>query len=115
MFSRTTHAPVEGAWAPRPGSKDPEDEYTHEVTEETNFNESMYFNVVDPTTKVGGFFRIGNRPNEGTGEMTVCVYLPPAGRPARSASCSSGPRSRTTTRFDAGRPQASRWSSRSST
>jgi hypothetical protein len=55
---------------------DPEDEYTHEVTSESNFNESMYFNVVDHRQRVGGFFRIGNRPNEGTGEMTVCLYLP---------------------------------------
>jgi hypothetical protein len=55
---------------------EPIDEYTHEVTAESNFNESMYFNVVDPASKVGGFFRIGNRPNEGTGEMTVCLYLP---------------------------------------
>ena len=29
-----------------------------------------------PTSGVGGFFRVGNRPNEGTGEMTVCLYLP---------------------------------------
>jgi hypothetical protein len=55
---------------------DPIDEYTHEVTAESNFNESMYFNVVDPEQRVGGFFRLGNRPNEGTGEMTVCLYLP---------------------------------------
>lgn len=55
---------------------EPEDEYTHEATEESNFNESMYFNVVDPDTRVGGFFRLGNRPNEGTGEMTVCIYKP---------------------------------------
>jgi hypothetical protein len=55
---------------------EPVDEYMHEVTAEENFNESMYFNVVDPSSGVGGFFRIGNRPNEGTGEMTVCLYLP---------------------------------------
>ena len=48
----------------------------HEVGPEPNFNESMYFNVVDPSSGVGGFFRVGNRPNEGTGEMTVCLYLP---------------------------------------
>ncbi len=48
----------------------------HEVGPEPNFNESMYFNVVDPSSGIGGFFRIGNRPNEGTGEMTVCLYLP---------------------------------------
>jgi len=55
---------------------EPLDEYMHDVGEETNFNESMYFNVYDPAAKVGAFFRIGNRPNEGRGEMTVCVYLP---------------------------------------
>ena len=28
------------------------------------------------TTKVGGWFRIGNRPNEGYAEISVCLYLP---------------------------------------
>jgi hypothetical protein len=55
---------------------EPIDEYMHEVGPEPNFNESMYFNVVDHSSGVGGFFRVGNRPNEGTGEMTVCLYLP---------------------------------------
>lgn len=55
---------------------DPEDEYMHEVGDETNFNESMYFNVYDPGRQLGAFFRLGNRPNEGKGEMTVCIYLP---------------------------------------
>src|SRR3954447_9427989 len=36
----------------------------------------MYFNAYDPGRRVGGFFRIGNRPNEGYAEMTVCLYLP---------------------------------------
>ena len=48
----------------------------HELGPEPNFNESMYFNVFDPVRRVGGFFRLGNRANEGTGEMTACVYLP---------------------------------------
>ncbi len=48
----------------------------HELGPEPNFNESMYFNCVDASTGVGGFFRLGNRANEGTGEMTVCLYLP---------------------------------------
>jgi hypothetical protein len=55
---------------------EPQDEYMHELGPEPNFNESMYFNVYDPGNQVGGFFRLGNRANEGTGEMTVCVYLP---------------------------------------
>jgi hypothetical protein len=48
----------------------------HELGPEPNFNESMYFNVIDPGTRLGGFFRLGNRANEGIGEMTVCIYLP---------------------------------------
>src|SRR5262252_2697955 len=54
----------------------PEDEYTHTPDAATNYNESMYFNVFDPKTKIGGWFRIGNRPNEGYAEMTNCLYLP---------------------------------------
>ena len=53
----------------------PEDEYMHPGPEPT-FNESMYFNVYDPAERVGGFVRIGNRPNEGHAEVTTCIYLP---------------------------------------
>ena len=53
-----------------------EDEYTHAPGTEPTFDESMYFNVFDPAAEVGGFFRLGNRPNEGHAEMTVCLYLP---------------------------------------
>ncbi len=52
------------------------DEYMHELGPEPNFNESMYFNAFDPATETGGFFRLGNRANEGRAEMTVCLYLP---------------------------------------
>jgi hypothetical protein len=55
---------------------EPADEYTHELGPEPNFNESMYINVFDPAEKLGGFFRLGNRANEGYAEMTVCLYLP---------------------------------------
>ena len=54
----------------------------HVLGPEANFNESMYFNVFDPANKVGGFFRLGNRANEGQAEMTVCLYLPET-RPER--------------------------------
>lgn len=54
----------------------PDDEYMHEVEAASHFNESMYFNVYDPAKSVGGFVRIGNRPNEGYAERTVCLYLP---------------------------------------
>ena len=55
---------------------EPQDEYMHELGPEENFNESMYFNVFDPTARIGGFFRLGNRANEGYAEMTTCLYLP---------------------------------------
>ena len=55
---------------------DPADEYMHELGPESNFNESMYINCFDPTTQVGGWFRMGNRANEGYAEMTICIYLP---------------------------------------
>jgi hypothetical protein len=54
----------------------PEDEYMHEVEAESHFNESMYFNVYDPAQAIGGFVRIGNRPNQSYAERTVCIYLP---------------------------------------
>src|ERR1700738_3355964 len=55
---------------------EPQDEYLHPPGPEGNFNESMYFNVYDPSKRIGGFLRLGNRANEGYAEMTVCLYLP---------------------------------------
>jgi hypothetical protein len=55
---------------------EPTDEYTHENTGEPNFNESMYFNFFDPQHGLGGFLRIGNRPNERYAETTVCLFEP---------------------------------------
>ena len=36
----------------------------------------MYFQFHDPAHRIGGFLRLANRPNEGRGERTVCLYLP---------------------------------------
>ncbi len=58
---------------------EPGDEHMHELEPATNFNESMYFNVFDPTERVGGFLRLGNRANEGYAELTTCLYLPDGG------------------------------------
>ncbi|MGI8926567.1 MAG: DUF7064 domain-containing protein [Tepidiformaceae bacterium] len=58
------------------GNVKPEDDYTHPLGPEENFNESVYFNFFDPGKNMGGFLRIGNRANEGHAEMTVIVYLP---------------------------------------
>ncbi|MCW5829696.1 MAG: hypothetical protein KIT79_10335 [Deltaproteobacteria bacterium] len=54
----------------------PEDDTTHEPGPESNYNESMYFNFYDRREKTGGWFRIGNRVNEGYAEMTCTIYLP---------------------------------------
>jgi len=52
------------------------DDLMHPNGGEATFNESAYYNFFDPRLRVGGFVRLGNRPNEGYAEMTVCVYLP---------------------------------------
>ncbi len=52
------------------------DDLMHQNTGESNFNESAYYNFYDRRQRLGGFVRLGNRPNEGYAEMTVCLYLP---------------------------------------
>ena len=52
------------------------DDLLHPVEAATNFNESRYYNFYDPGPGLGGWVRMGNRPNEGYAEMTVCLYLP---------------------------------------
>jgi hypothetical protein len=77
---------------------EPHDEYLHPLEDASNFNESMYFNVYDPSARLGGFFRLGNRANEGYAEMTVCVYLPDG----RVAFMFRRPQITSNDRFDAG-------------
>jgi hypothetical protein len=52
------------------------DDSMHPNTGEPTFNESAYYNFYDVRQRLGGFVRLGNRPNEGFAEMTVCLYLP---------------------------------------
>jgi len=55
----------------------PEDEYMHPLEAAKNYNESMYFNIFSASPKpFGGWFRVGNRANEGYAEMSNCIYLP---------------------------------------
>ena len=58
------------------GNLSPDDDYTHPLGPEPNFNESMYFNFFDPKKRLGGFLRIGNRANEGRAEVTLTLYQP---------------------------------------
>ena len=53
-----------------------QDEFPHKPDEVSNYNESMYLNTFDLNQEIGGWFRLGNRVNEGYAEMTVCLYLP---------------------------------------
>ena len=52
------------------------DEYTHPIGTASNWNESRYIDFWDARARVGGWFRIGNRPNEGHAEMSACINLP---------------------------------------
>ena len=52
------------------------DERSHPLGTASNWNESRYVDFWDAKQRVGGWFRIGNRPNEGHGEVSACVYLP---------------------------------------
>ena len=54
----------------------PADELAHDPGDEATYNESMYVNAFDTAQGLGGWFRIGNRPNEGHAEVSVCAYLP---------------------------------------
>ncbi len=58
------------------GNLAPEDDLLHELGPEPNFNESAYYNFFDTQRSLGGWFRLGNRANEGYAERTVCLYLP---------------------------------------
>ena len=58
------------------GDVEAQDDYTHLLGPEENFNESMYYNFFDPKKGAGGFVRAGNRANEGYAEVTLCLYLP---------------------------------------
>ena len=52
------------------------DEYTHTPGPQENWNESRYIDFWDPVQRIGGWLRIGNRPNAGYAEMSACINLP---------------------------------------
>ncbi len=54
----------------------PEDDFNHPVEAHPFFNESRYVHLIDGRQRIGGWFRIGQRVNQGFSEMTVCLYLP---------------------------------------
>lgn len=54
----------------------PQDAYLHPVGDEQTWNESRYLDFHDHASGVGGWLRIGMRPNERHAEMSACVNLP---------------------------------------
>ena len=52
------------------------DERLHTPGTQVNWNESRYIDFWDPEQRIGGWFRIGNRPNAGYAEMSACINLP---------------------------------------
>lgn len=52
------------------------DEGLHVPGDQINWNESRYIDFWDPLRRIGGWFRIGARPNAHYAEMSACVFLP---------------------------------------
>ena len=55
---------------------EPRHDLAHPVEADTAWSESYYFNAYDPGTDSGFFTRIGIRPNEGTMDVGMSVWLP---------------------------------------
>ena len=51
-------------------------DFAHEVEGDSAWSESYYFNAYDPAVDAGIFTRIGVRPNEGTMDVGLSVWLP---------------------------------------
>ncbi len=56
--------------------REPDDDLLHEADDDPNYNESRYYSFFEQGGGLGGWLRMGNRPNQGYAEMTVCLYLP---------------------------------------
>ena len=76
----------------------PEDDFNHTPDDVSNYNESMYFSVFDADQRTGGWYRVGNRVNEGHAEVSFCWYLPDG----RVAFMASRPEITSNERMDAG-------------
>ena len=51
-------------------------DFAHPVEGDSAWSESYYFNAYDPESDSGLFTRIGVRPNEGTMDVGLSVWLP---------------------------------------
>jgi len=55
---------------------EPHHDLAHPVEDDRSWSESYYFNAFDPDSDAGLFTRIGIRPNEGTMDVGMSVWLP---------------------------------------
>ncbi|MGH9081209.1 MAG: DUF7064 domain-containing protein [Acidimicrobiales bacterium] len=55
---------------------EPRHDLAHPVEDDTAWSESYYFNAFDPGSDSGFFTRIGIRPNEGTMDVSMSLWLP---------------------------------------
>ena len=55
---------------------DAADDRPHAAGPETDYSESFYYQFGDTEAGLNGFLRLSNRPNEGRGERTACLFLP---------------------------------------
>ncbi len=51
-------------------------DFKHPVEDDSAWSESYYFNAFDPSNDIGMFTRIGIRPNEGSMDVDLAVWLP---------------------------------------
>src|SRR5690348_11311467 len=58
---------------------DEQHDFAHPVEGDTAWSESYYFNAYCPVSDTGFFTRIGVRPNEGTIDVGLSVWLPTGG------------------------------------
>ena len=61
------------------------DETVHSIGTQPNWNESRYIDFWDAKQRVGGWFRIGNRPKEGRAEMSAWIKVSAAGDAGNTA------------------------------
>ena len=57
----------------------PSHDRAHPVEGDGAWSESYYFNCYDPDADVGFYTRVGVRPNEGTIDVGLSVWLPGGG------------------------------------
>src|ERR1700722_9649144 len=75
QFAAVERRPGTGNGVPMP-ILSPEHDLAHPVEGDSAWSESWYFNAYDPGSDSGFFTRVGVRPNEGTMDVGMSIWLP---------------------------------------